>query len=427
MKYCVIGAGAAGLSALNMLTEQGYEVDCFEKSDVVGGHWNTDYDALHLITSRNQTVFEDFPMPEHYPHFPRRDQVTEYIHSFAAERGHDKRITFNTEVLSVTPVETAGPVGSAGWVVTTSAGADTYNGVLVANGHLWDKKIPNVPGTFAGPQIHSSEYRNTDDIVGKRVLVVGAGNSGCDLAVDAAQHRFEVDIVIRHGAYFQPKMYFGRPRAELGFMAEFSPSEQDLISRLLARVSIGENADYPGLPVPHHRAIAEGPAVVNDLLLYWIHHGRVGVVGHGIERFDGNTVHFTDGTARDYDTILYATGFHPSLPFLDDSLVPRSNGVPLRHAGGIIPQGLEKLYYIGLTSPRGPQIPVYGVQAKIVARMLAMHDSAGDEGTRVAHYLGQLQEADDRIDIPRDIWNDQLADTHRLLDAFEANLHASNA
>jgi hypothetical protein len=425
MKYCVIGAGAAGLSALDMLTEQGYAADCFEKGSVVGGHWNTDYDALHLITSRNQTVFEGFPMPQHYPHFPRRDQVRDYIHSYAADRGHDQRITFNTEVCSVTPVDTAGPVGSAGWVVTTTAGADTYAGVLVANGHLWDKKVPSVPGTFDGPQIHSSEYQNTGELAGERVLVVGAGNSGCDLAVDAAQHRFEVDIVIRHGAYFQPKMYFGRPRAELDFMAEFAPDEQDLIARLLARVSIGQNSDYPNLPVPQHRAIADGPAVVNDLLLYWIHHGRIGVIGHGIARFDGNTVHFTDGTAKDYDTILYATGFHATLPFLDHALVPRRNGVPLRYAGGIIPHGLEKLYYIGLTSPRGPQIPIYGVQSKIVAKMIALHEQAGEEGAGIAAYLGRLQEADDRIDIPRHIWNEQNDDTERLLEAFQASLNTA--
>lgn len=425
--YCVIGAGAAGLSALDVLTQRGFDVDCYEKSDRVGGHWNTDYDALHLITSRNQTIFEDFPMPRDYPHFPRRDQIRDYIASFAKARGHDQRIMFNTEVLSVTPVETNGPLGSAGWNVTTSKGAGIYDGVLIAPGHLWHPKIPIVSGTFAGKQIHSSAYKNVGDIEGTRVLVVGAGNSGCDLAVDVAQHRLEADVLIRHGAYFQPKMYFGRPRAELDFMAEFSPSEQDLIARLLARVSIGQNTDYPGLPVPEHRALADGPAVVNDLLLYWIHHGRVGVISQGIERFDGHTVHFSDGSSKDYDTILWATGFHSSLPFLDDALVPRRKGNPLRYGAGIIPQGLEKLYYIGMTAPRGPQIPVYGVQAKIVARMIAMHEDAGDGDTGIAAYLGRLQGADDRIDIPRDIWNDQIADTGRLLDAFAATAAADPA
>jgi hypothetical protein len=334
---------------------------------------------------------------------------------------------FNTEVLSVSPVETDGPVGSAGWNVTTSKGAGTYDGVLIAHGHLWDPKIPAVPGTFAGKQIHSSAYNNTGDIEGSRVLVVGAGNSGCDLAVDVAQHRLDADIVIRHGSYFQPKMYFGRPRAELDFMTEFSAMEQDLIARLLARVSIGQNSDYPGLPVPKHRALAEGQTVVNDLLLYWIHHGRIGVVGHGIEHFDGNTVHFADGSSKDYDTILWATGFHSSLPFLDDALVPRRKGNPLRYGAGIIPKGLEKLYYIGMTAPRGPQIPVYGVQTKIVADMISMHRQAGEGGANIAAYLERLQEADDRIDIPRHIWNEQVEDTKRLLAAYAATTVADRA
>lgn len=422
--YCVIGAGSAGLSAFDVLTSQGHQVDCYEKSDRVGGHWNTDYDALHLITSRNQTIFEGFPMPEEFPHFPRRDQIRDYIASFAKARGHHNTINFNTEVLSVTPVETDGPVGSAGWDVTTSNGSGRYDGVLVANGHLWDPKIPSFPGTFAGKQIHSSGYKNVGDIEGNRVLVVGSGNSGCDLAVDVAQHRLEADILIRHGAYFQPKMYFGRPRSELGFMAEFAPEEQDLIARLLARVSVGENSDYPGLPVPKHRALADGPAVVNDLLLYWIHHGRVGVIGHGIERFEGHTVHFSDGSSKEYDTILWATGFHPTLPFLDDTLVARRKNQPLKYAGGIIPQGLEKLYFIGLSAPRGPQIPIYGVQSKIVERMIRLHEEAGQAGADIAAYFARLQEADERIDIPRHIWNDQIADTERLLDAYTATLSA---
>ncbi len=419
--YAVIGAGAAGLSALDVLTSRGHAVDCFEKSDRVGGHWNTDYEALHLITARDTTHFEDFPMPSDYPHFPRRDQIRDYIHAYAADRGHDARIQFGTEVVSVAPLDTDGPVGSAGWTVTTSAGSDRYDGVLIANGHLWDPKIPEVPGTFAGPQIHSSAYTNTDDLAGQRVLVVGAGNSGCDLAVDAAQHRFEVDIVIRHGMYFQPKMYFGRPRQQLGFMAEFSPTDQDLIARLLARVSIGQNSDYPGLPVPEHERLSDGPVVVNDLLLYWIHHGRVKVVGHGLSRFDGNTVHFTDGSSRDYDTILYATGFRSSVPFVDDALIARGNGNPLRYAAGMIPQGLEKLYYIGMAAPRGPQIPVYGMQTKIAERMIRLHEQAGPGGAGLAGYFARLQEAEHRIDIPRDLWNEQLADTERLLDAYVAS------
>jgi cation diffusion facilitator CzcD-associated flavoprotein CzcO len=126
----------------------------------------------------------------------------------------------------VVPIPTDGPVGSAGWTVTLGTGESIdYDGVLVANGHLWDPKIPDVPGEFTGRQVHSGSFRNTDDVQGNQVLVVGAGNSGCDLAVDCAQHRLEVDIVIREGVHFQAKSYFGVPRQQVPWLAEFAPED----------------------------------------------------------------------------------------------------------------------------------------------------------------------------------------------------------
>lgn len=420
-RYCVIGAGAAGLSALQQLREAGLDVECFEKADRVGGHWHTDYDALHLITSRDMTHFEDFPMPAHYPHFPRRDQVRDYIESYARHHGHHDLINFETEIVSVTPVPTSsGPVGSAGWQVLSSRGDEgVFDGVLVANGHLWSPRVPEVPGTFAGRQLHSSEYRNVGDLAGSRVLVVGAGNSGCDLAVDVAQHRLDVDIVVRKGVFFQPKTYFGVPRQEVPWLAEFSPDEVDLITRLLARVSLGENSAYPGLPMPEASTLADGATTVNDLLLYWVHHGRVRV-RPGIKRFDGHTVHFTDGTAGEYDDILWATGFDARLPFLDDDLVTWRSGVPVRYAGGILPEGAENLYFVGLIAPRGPQIPVYGVQAKLICTMIALHQEAGPGRLGLASYFAQVQEPELRIDIVRAVWNEQMDDTERHLAALAA-------
>ena len=420
-RYCVIGAGAAGVSALQQLREAGYEVECFEKTDRVGGHWHTDYEALHLITSRDMTSFEDFPMPRDYPHFPRRDQVRAYIESYAQHHGHYDLITFGTEVTSVTPEPAgAGPVGSTGWRVRTLRGDEgVFDGVLIANGHLWSPYVPEIPGEFTGRQLHTSEYNNVGDLDGNRVLVVGAGNSGCDVAVDVAQHRLEADVVMREGLHFQPKTYFGVPRQEVPFLAEFSPDEQDLISRLLARVSIGQNHSYPGMPSPESRTLAGGATTVNDLLLYWVHHGRVGI-RPGITRLDGRSVHFADGTAAEYDSIIWATGFNVSLPFLDDDQITWRSGVPVRYAGGILPEGAEKLYFVGLIAPRGPQIPIYGVQSELIARMIGLHESAGPRGLALANYFSTVQDPELRIDIVRAIWNDQMADTERLLGALDA-------
>lgn len=424
-RFAVIGAGAAGLSATKLLTDAGHTVDCFEASDVPGGHWNTDYDALHLITARDQTHFPDFPMPEEYPHFPSRAQVTAYIHSYADTFDLHRFIHYGTTVISTSPIAVpdGDPVGSAGWEVTTSRGHEgTYDGVLIANGHLREGRVPAVASNFTGYQVHTGRYRNTDELQGDRVLVVGAGNSGCDMAVDVAQHRLECDIVIRHGVQFQPKMYFGMPRSMVPFLADFTPEEQDLINRLMARLSIGENSAYPGLPMPEAHTLADGPTTVNDLLLYWIQHGRV-TVRPAIERIEDRTVHFSDGTAKEYDSIIWATGFTTSLPFLASDLMRWESGAPVRYAGGILPEGVEKLYFVGLIAPRGPQIPVYGEQTRRILRMIDLHDlhdPRGDSPLPLSSYFQKVQDPETRIDVVRHRWNDAMADTDTHLRSLEA-------
>jgi len=413
-KYCIIGAGAAGLAALKILGDQGFEVDCFERTDRVGGHWNTDYEALHLITSRSLSGYDDYPMPEHWPNFPSRDQLVEFYNGYADRFGLREQITFETEVVNVAP--TGGDNGLGGWTVTLGDGRTrAYDGVLIANGHLWDPKVPSYPGEYTGKQLHSAEYLNTDDIEGDRVLVVGTGNSGCDLAVDAAQHRIRTSVSVRQGHYYQPKTFFGKPRAEIGFLSELSPSEFDLATRLLMRVTVGTPAEY-GLPMPERETLAENAPIVNDLMLYWIQHGRI-EVRPGIERFEGLKVHFTDGTVEEYSTVLWATGFSPRIPFLDAGLIPESGGVPLRQGGAIVPVGLEKLYLVGLIAPRGAQAPVYQIQSRLVARMLKLHERG-----MLPEGLGPLlagQEPDDRIDIVRTDWLEQIEETERLVRSLE--------
>lgn len=423
-RYCVIGAGAAGLAALQTLLAAEREVDCLEASDRVGGHWNTDYEALHLITSRDVTGYAGFPMPADYPLFPSRDQVTAYLNAYADAHGLREHITFGARVASVVPVpvEAGASTGSAGWVVTTADGEErAYDGVFVANGHLHDQRVPDVPGEFTGTQIHSGSYSSTADVEGTRVLVVGSGNSGCDLAVDAAQHRLEVSICIRSGHYFQPKTFFGVPRSELGWLKQFTFEEQDLLTRLLITASRGTYENYPGLPKPPFRTLAEGAPVVNELLLYWIQHGRVTVVP-GIERFAGRTVHFTDGTAREFDTVLWATGFHPSVPFLADDLLRTSGGVPLRTAGGIVPAGLDRLYLIGLAAPRGPQIALYPVQSALALAMAELWEQGLD--TSLAAALEAEQPFEHRIDMVRPDWEAQMEATRGLVQRLADELHA---
>jgi cation diffusion facilitator CzcD-associated flavoprotein CzcO len=412
-RYCVVGAGAAGLAAVQVLTRQGFEVDCFERTDRVGGHWHTDYESLHLITSRDVSGFEGHPMPPEFPVYPSRDQMRAYIESFADRFDLRRHVTFGTEV---TRVEPEGRAGEHGWWVETSDGRRTcYDGVVVANGHLWNPNVPEIAADFTGLSLHSSQYRNVDDVKGDRVLVVGAGNSGCDLAVDAANARLATAISVRRGQVFQPKAIFGRPRAELTWLTKLPPVLQERVTRALVRVVVGPPEVYRGLPVPETRNLNEQPPVVNNLLLYWIQHGRIDVVP-GLERIDGQVVHFTDGSSREFDTILWATGFRTTLPFLDPGLLTWDGGVPLRVAGLTVPVGLERLYFVGLAAPRGPQLPVYSRQARLVARLLRLTER---RGTVAGAFARQVPDA--RIDIVRPVWNDQMRASEKLVEALEKN------
>jgi len=394
------------------MRDDGFNVDCFEKSTRIGGHWNTDYEALHTITPRDSSGFDDFPMPKEYPLYPSREQVIAYLNAYADHFRLRGKIQFNTEVISIIPLDKN---GESGWQVYLSNGQiREYAGILVANGHLWDVKIPDIAKNFNGKSIHSGHYRNTSDIEGK-VLVVGFGNSGCDLAVDAAQVRLDTSISIHRGQLFQPKTLFGMPRSELALLNNLAPAQQNALLNTLMLASLGNYDQYPGLPAPETYDLEQQPPVVNELLLYWIQHGRI-KVHSGIKDINGKEVCFTDGRVESFDTILWATGFNVCLPFLDKSLLQWENGTPLRTAGLVLPTTVESLYFIGLAAPRGPQWPTYNMQTKLVKKMLRLRENGL---TGLAQTFAKLQPADNRIDIVRRIWQENIDLTKAQLDTLD--------
>ncbi|MDN7177355.1 NAD(P)/FAD-dependent oxidoreductase [Caballeronia sp. SEWSISQ10-4 2] len=402
------------------MTDAGFAVDCFEKGGRVGGHWHHDYDALHLITPKNSSCFDGFPMPASYPTYPSREQVAAYMCGYAETFGLDKMITFSTAVERLEPI---GERGRDGWRVSLSDGAvRTYKGVIVANGHLWDQNIPTVGKGFTGRSIHSGSYRNTSDIEG-RVLVVGFGNSGCDLAVDAAQSRMDVTIAMRCGQVFQPKTFFGLPRGELPSLNALPPEMANMVTMSLITTVFGTHEHYPGMPAPETYDLEKQPPVVNSLLLYWIQHGRI-KVAPGLRAIEGKRVSFTDDTEGEFDTILWATGFKTTLPFIDASLLEWRDGVPLRTAAMTLPTTLESLYFVGLAAPRGAQWPVYCAQSRLIARFLTQHERGVND---LAERFEHLQTAESRIDIVRRFWQQNLDETYQQLDVFEQPTVAAEA
>ena len=193
---CVIGAGATGLAAVKNLREQGFAVDCYERETGVGGLWNWRHDrspvyaSAHLISSKPGSQYPDFPMPDDWPDYPHHTLVHSYLERYAEHFGLREHIWFGTEVVRVSP---AGDPAAGYWDVTTRVGqrerTSRYAAVVVANGHHWSPKLPRYDGLseYRGEVIHASSYKDPAQLRGRKVLVIGGGNTGCDIAVEAAQ------------------------------------------------------------------------------------------------------------------------------------------------------------------------------------------------------------------------------------------------
>jgi hypothetical protein len=374
-RYCIIGAGYAGNGVAKALADAGIPYDQFERNEYIGGNWADGvYDSTHIISSRDTTQYDDFPMPRHYPDFPSREQVVTYLNDYVDHFGLRERIEFGTEVVEVRPLDRR---GLSGWRVEIRPAAAPegptevrhYAGVIVANGHHWDKRYPDYPGEFTGKTVHSKDYKRSADFAGDRILIVGGGNSACDIAVEAAQIFGAAEISMRRGYWFLPKSFLGIPLAE--WDRPWIPvAVQRRMVKLTARATFGSYRRY-GLPEPDHRPFDRHPTV-NSQLLYFLRHGRVRP-RPDIERLDGPTVHFVDGSAAEYDTIVWATGFHATFPFLDRGLFEWRDGYPAR-VGGVLAPGIANLYVFGLLQPRGGAGPLITAGAEIVARMVRIQE-----------------------------------------------------
>ncbi|MFE6860182.1 flavin-containing monooxygenase [Nocardia sp. NPDC057668] len=347
-RYCIIGAGYTGLAVAKAYADLGLDYDHVEATDAIGGNWSHGvYDSTYLISSKEVTQYPDYPMPPTYPDFPSAAQMRDYLRAFAAEFGLDRRIEFGALVTDVAPLD---PRGLTGWRVEFAGGETReYAGVVVANGHYWDVNIPTYPGEFTGAQIHSKNYRRPADLTGSRVLVVGAGNSGCDLAVEAAVTFGNSEISLRRSYWFIPKYVLGVPSSRFDIGSVPVPKVlQEAVFRSIVTIGMGSFESF-GLERPTHR-IFDQDLVVNQQLPYFLKHGRIAVRPE-IARFDGRTVHFTDGTRGEYDTIVWATGFRTTFPFLRAGLLNWERGQPRLISHTFAP-GLANLSFAGLVAPR---------------------------------------------------------------------------
>ncbi len=348
--------------------------DILEREDQLGGNWNYNkpcarvYRSTRMISSKSFTQFPDFPFPSHYPDYPHHAQVLEYLQAYAAHFGIDRQIEFSTSVERISPESTSASASPAPhWRVTLASGQTRrYGGVVVANGHNWSPKFPKYEGEFSGQVMHSADYRTPDALAAKRVLVVGGGNSGCDIACEAAQHAAATFHSTRRGYWYIPKYLFGRPSDRMVdklLKAGVPLSMRRGIIRTALRLAVGSPQRF-GLPKPDHKLFETHP-IVNTLLLYYVQHGAIAPKPE-ILRLDGKTVHFTDGTAQEVDLIVYATGYNIVFPFIDTALLNWQDGRP-RLAYNVFHPAFDNLFVIGLIQPDSGQFGLVHWQSKAVA------------------------------------------------------------
>jgi dimethylaniline monooxygenase (N-oxide forming) len=374
-KICMIGAGSSGIATAKALKERGLAFDCFEKGSNLGGMWRYEndsglssaYKSLHIDTSRKNLGYSDFPISEDKPDFLSHADFLAHLEAYSDRFEIRPHVTFKSEVKSVEPQ----PDGL--WQVALSSGeARNYRSIVVANGHLWDPRWPSFAGRFDGEIIHSHHYRTAAPFEGKRVLVVGIGNSAVDIAVDLCRRAESVTLSTRRSAWVMPKYLMGIPidrwSAFLSRKLHLPTRVVRMIMARLIRVALG-NQERFGLRRPKHPMWREHATLSQELLPY---------VGHGwiklkpnIRELRGDSVLFEDDSELKVDAIIYATGYKTTFPFLRKEIFAvEDNQAPALYRRIASPDR-PGLYLIGLVQPIGATIPLVELQAKWLAQLLA--------------------------------------------------------
>jgi thioredoxin reductase len=374
-RVCVIGAGPSGITALKNLLDEGLDVVAYDLNDRVGGNWiysedeshSSVFETTHIISSKTLSQYEDYPWDMHDPNtpdYPSHEQLANYFQTYAERFGLLDHIEFETYVEKAELID-----GS--WHITIKQGGksrtEVFTDLVVCNGHHWNPRWPEYEGTFTGDYIHSHHFKKAEPFTGKRVLVIGGGNSACDVAVETSRVSKKTSVSMRRGYRIIPKFFFGKPSDIVGENMTWLPVKiRSFISQLLIGIFIGNNKRY-GLQEPDHK-FGETHPTINDELLYRIRHGKVHPK-KDIQKFDGKTVHFVDGTSEEFDSIIACTGYQITHPFFEKSQIDYSEGpVPL-YLRMMHPE-LDNLFFVGLFQPLGCIWPGAELQSKIIARQL---------------------------------------------------------
>lgn len=328
----VVGAGPAGLCMTRRLAETDARFTVLERNADVGGIWDIDapgspmYESAHFISSKTLSGFPDLPMPEDYPDYPNHRQILAYIRSYADRFDLRSHIQFDTGVVHAALDQ------DGSWQLELTDGRRVHARYLVcANGVTWEPNVISWPGRFDGEIRHSVTYRDASEFAGKRVLVVGAGNSGVDIACDAAFAADQAFLSVRRGYHFIPKHIFGTPADVFAHNGPKLPHWLEVRAfGVMLRLMNGDLTRL-GLPKPDHRVFESHP-LMNTQILHYLGHGDC-IAKPDIASFDGPEVLFVDGSRERIDLVITATGYHHASPYLDEGVLEMRNGRPDLYLG----------------------------------------------------------------------------------------------
>jgi len=388
-RYCIIGAGASGLAAAKTFVERGIPFDCLEREQDIGGLWNIAtpsgivYETTHLVSSISSTGFDDLPMlDEDYPEYPSHERVLGYFRDVARTFGLASHIELGKVVMNVAPQN------DRLWQVSVAGEPHprTYRGVVLASGHHDVPRMPTYPGMFAGEILHSRRYKSPKQVRDKRVLVVGCGNSAADIVSDAVHGGSRAFLSIRRGYWFVPKFMLGFPTGDVLSYAEMAPLPR-LVKRWLFQGALwllqGPPSRYR-LPDPDY-AIDQAHPTMTDEIPRMVAHGQL-TVKPEIASYDGGRVLFKDGTAETIDTIVFATGYQPVIPFIDESLVFAPDGRLRFHLNAVHPEH-EGLFAAGLVQANGSMWRLADYQGQLIANLIVAGQRAPERARRLREML----------------------------------------
>jgi hypothetical protein len=359
----IIGAGPAGLSMARALKAQGTPFVIYEKHSNTGGIWDIDntgspmYEAAHFISSKTRSGFPDFPMPAHYPDYPTRPQILAYIQAFARHYDLVSHIRFNTRVTNIEKT-------AEGWEVETEQHEkQLFKAVVCANGPLWEANMPTYKGAFSGTTRHASTFKKSTELLGKRVLVVGGGNSGVDIACEAATYSDSAYLSLRRGYHFIPKHIFGVPADVFAHNGPKLPMKlNQWVLKKILRLTLGDQTKF-GLPKPDHQLLESHP-VMNSQVMHHTSHGNLSVKPD-IDYFEGSQVHFKDGSSIEVDEVIFATGYHYSIPYAEKYFDWKDNR-PKLYMNLFNPKH-DNLFAIGFMETNSAAYEMFTEMAKLLA------------------------------------------------------------